>query len=223
MNITALVPYYGGQSTAAPSSAGNRPGYLLQTLASLTGFATQVFAGLAAHDTNVPEGSYTPVYLDCEPKFLPATLMRWAQKQAPGDLFYATEADQVLHYDPAVIKAVTGDIYLVPHRLEQLGPAGQGAHRGDVVTYDGRHWVFANGSPEGEGYYHPRGSPANFGGGFLATRELFTNTTFIDSDDSPVEHATGHCMSWVGYPQKTSSWQQFWVEHLSGYEHHCKL
>lgn len=224
MSVTALIPYYGGQSKAAPSDAANRPGYLLETIGSLRGFADRIIWASDADSHRFPNPGRDAelIQFDCEPRYIPANLMRWAQENAETDFVYVTEADQVLHIDPAVMSRATGTDYLVPHRLERLcGDGGRG--RGEVVTDNGTEYVLANGSPSGDGFYHPGNSPWNFGGGFLAPRELFRSVTFADSPVFPVESATGHHIAAAGHALKTSDWKAFWVNHLSGYEYHERL
>ena len=226
MQITALIPYFGGSSSAAPSKADNRPGYLLKTIASLEGFALDdLVVGLHVDDTNVPDIDCSTIRIAGEPRFLPANLMRWGQANVASDYVYVTEADQVLQYNPAVLNFVEGVNYLVPHRLEQIGPKGGGADRGLNVTWDNRPWCLPAGTPPAtESLVHLAiGSPYYFGGGFLATKELFLSTNFIDSANSPVEHATGFNIATHGCPLKATAWQDFFVEHMSGYEYHQKL
>jgi hypothetical protein len=125
-----------------------------------------------------------------------------------------------VHYVPEVFSAVEGDSYLVPHRLEPKRETAMGAiQRGpDVGT-----WVIANGYPEGEGFYHPHSDDfetnrfEQYGAAYLCTRELLRKVTFTDSfPDRPLEHASGFDISATGHALKTSNWQQFFVEHLSG-------
>lgn len=225
MSVTALIPYYGGQSKAAPSDAASRPGYLLKTMDSLRRFADRIVYATDKASPSCPSfpGWNTElVQFDCEPRYIPANLMRWAQENAETEFVYVTEADQVLHIDPAVISRARETDYLVPHRLERLCGDG-GRDRGKVVAVDGQEYVFANGPPTGDGFYHPGNSPDNFGGGFLASLELFRSVTFTDSPVFPVESATGHHIAAAGHALKTSDWTAFWVNHLSGYEYHERL
>jgi len=229
--ITALVAYYGQVNTLLPtmnSNPANRPGYLVKTVDSIRPLAGHVFLGVHARDSTVPEiAGATQVLFDCAPHFLPAALLRWAQRrlgQFPGNLYY-TEADQVLHCTPEVLSVVEGDTYLVPHRLAQLGQCGEARGYGPVVDWKGGRWELDNGAPEGESFYHPQSADfetnrcLQYGAAFLCTRELLARTTFTDSfPDRPLEHASGFDISAAGHALKTSRWQEFFVEHLSGYE-----
>jgi hypothetical protein len=223
VNVTALIPYYGGNSAAAHSAAASRPAFLRSTVASLHPLATQVVVGALFGDTTVPEHpDITVLLLDCAPEYIPANLMRWAQLHASGDVIYATEADQILHYDPQILHLLTDDCYLVPHRLEQLGPREAGAERGHVVDYCGRRWVMPCGEPAASTVtYAPEGYIGRFGGGFLTQANLFRQAVFTDQPDLPVEHSMG--LDMAGTALKTGSWDRFFVEHLSGYEHNERL
>lgn len=228
--VTALVPYYGYrkmESNWALSNPMNRPGYLERTVASLRRLGGEIIIGTLVDDPTLPVIDGTRrIRFDCSPYLLPAHLLRWAQgwlDQFPGDIYY-TEADQVLHYDPAVLSVVKGSDYLVPHRLEQVGQHGEGV-RDLAVDWNGVRWAVSNGRPEGEGYYHPHSDDfetnhfIQYGAAYLCSKELLAKAVFTDSlQDRPLEHSSGFDISAAGHALKTSDWQQFFVEHLSGYE-----
>lgn len=222
--ITALIPYFGGTGHAAPSEAANRPGYLRRTIASLESFADCVIIGVCDEERALPDVSVDDIHrFSVEPQYIPSTMLRWAQKILPPTQIYVTEADQVLHYDPAVLGIVEGLTYLVPHRLEELGPLGEGSKRGNIVDWDGRRWVMPNGSPvPGRMFYNPDLFVLQYGGAYLASWELFSGATFPNRDQHPVEHATGFDIGRYGYAMKTGHWNRFFVEHLSGYEYHAR-
>lgn len=231
MGVTVLIPYYSQYEPGAHSEPSNRPGYLERTVDSVAPLADRVIVAVVAGEQALPSVHAATLELHCAPRFLPVSLLRWAQANlGPGpDRVFFTEADQVLHYDPAVLAAVQGGDYLVPHRLEELGQLGEGADRGPVVEHAGKQWVLPNGTPEGDGFYHPQdpGFEMNrflqYGAAFLAGRDLLAEAAFTDSDDRPLEHGGGFCMSAAGNALKTSDWERFWVEHLSGHEHNERL
>ena len=239
--IAALVAYYGQHNPHLPtthSNPVNRPGYLAQTVDSLRSLASDIVIGTHVHDSTVPAipGVRRRVF-NCAPHFIPASLLRWAQDrldQFPGDIYY-TEADQVLRWAPEVLSVVSGDSYLVPHRIAQMGQGGERRAFGPVVEWaggpPGSRWELDNGAVQpalhGEpaGFYHPLATDTEttrclqYGAAFLCTPELLAKTTFTDSfPDRPLEHASGFDISATGYALKTSNWQEFFVVHLSGYE-----
>lgn len=214
-----LIPFFGGDSSAANSLKEFRLRDLKATVASLEGEIVIGVCNKEDYDTVLGLGHI--VQLDCDPRFIPANLCRHFQPQnLPYEYVYVTEADQVCHINSKVLKMVGIATYLVPHRVEELGEQGEGADRGLVVDYDGKRWVLPNGEPRGTNYYSPVDNVEQFGGAFLATVELFKKVNFIDSQDMPVEHTTGLDIAKTGYCLKTSNWQDFWVDHLSGKEFH---
>ena len=230
MRVTALVPYYSGYHPHAHSRLENRPGYLIRTLASLIPLTDHVIVGTVSGERNLPGITATVRSFACEPQLRPMHLLRWAQDHlTAADLVYYTEADQVLHYQPSALQPAWMLNYLVPHRLEELGVLGEGADRGLNVSFDGRAWVLPNGAPHGTGLYHPSDADPEtnrflqYGGALLATRELLARAAFTDDVQWPLEHAAGFAMTAAGHCMKTSDWQEFFVEHLSGHEHNERL
>ena len=229
MRVTALVPYYSGYHPHAHSRLENRPGYLRQTVKSVLPLTRRIIVGAVKGEAALPDVLAGVNFFDCEPQLLPLNLLRWAQAELDGDLVYYTEADQVLHCQPSALQPAWMLNYLVPHRLEELGVLGEGADRGLNVSFDGRAWVLPNGAPHGTGLYHPSDADPEtnrflqYGGAWLATRELLARAAFTDDVQWPLEHAAGFAMTAAGHCMKTSDWQEFFVEHLSGHEHNERL
>jgi hypothetical protein len=234
MRIIALIPYFGGDSSEAHSDKKNRPGYLQRTVDSLIGFADSIMVGtMPGEDRSViPDGVTSVILHPTEPFRLPYEMVKFGQGLSNYDLVYYTEADQVLHYDPAVLKHVHDRQYLSPHRIEQLvdgrdsgGTSGQGERK---VEFAGNRYVLANGTPP-EGHnawysvdgcinelYDPGDCIKCFGGAFLASKELFEDTAFPDSQ---IEEVSGFYLSNHAECRKTLIWPRFFVEHLSGLDH----
>jgi hypothetical protein len=199
----ALIPYFGGTSSATHSRTDTRCGYLDQTIQSLDGFG--VIVGVCR------EEDHGDVLIESTPEWLPARFMRWAQLNLDADLVYVTEADQILTLDPALLTVPNERDYLVPHRLN----AG-----GQEIVVNGVEYGVPNGLPEGDGeFYHPSDNADCFGGAFLATWDLFRRVDFKLSKGSPVEHATGFDVANAGECLKTTVVERCWVEHLSSREH----
>jgi hypothetical protein len=213
VKVVALIPYFGGISPAARARQENRLDHLEQTIASLDGF--DVIVGVCSDTDAFDAGA--DVVIDTKPEWLPANLCRWAQENVQTDLVYVTEADQILTLDRVLLGVPDDEKYLVPHRLNEVGPDG-GTHD---LTVGGKEYEAPNGLPEGDGeFYQPPGSIARYGGAFLATRDLFKRVKFKLSKHAPVEHATGGDIGLAGECLKTTVVERFWVEHLSSREHH---
>lgn len=229
-NTVALIPYFGGDETApgtaANSRRANRLGYLQQTIDSVYKLTPRIIVGVSTADpssTPFELGCVVQIF-DCEPRFIPATLARWAQAELSNVSYvYFTEADQILSFNHDCFTVIDNDTYLAPHRIERLGQLGEGASRGMVVKYAGDKWLLPNGVPWGPDFYHPVGLVDQYGGAFLATWNLFSRVVFQDSYHSPVEHVSGFYISSTGHTLKTSNWRDFFVDHLSGYEFHESL
>lgn len=207
LRVTALIPFFGGESKAAPSHVHTRLDYLEQTRASMEDF--EVVVGYC-RDEDAEVGT---LRLECESHWLPATLCRFAQEEIESDLFYVTEADQVLTLDRTLLSVPDERCYLVPHRLNQTREAA-------TLTLDGVTFDLPNGAPEGEKeFYHPDLFHTAYGGAFLATSDLFRRVVFPNSEVCPVEEVTGFAINKVGTCFKTTDILRFYVEHLSHRDH----
>jgi hypothetical protein len=227
LQTVALIPYFGGDSDAAPSNKANRLDYLKRTVQSLASVQRIIVGVNNFLDVKDIKTARLPVeieILDCEPRYIPVTLFRVYQVKLPESVtyVYVTEADQVLHMH-IQDNPVFGDTFLVPHRLEELGVKDQGKDRGMVVTFNSREWVLPNGSPQAGDYYQPDVLTDQYGGAFLCRREFFTKIPFSENPNMPIEHATGLDAAKAGIVLKTSEWSQCFVEHLSGKEYHDTL
>lgn len=234
MTVLGLVPYFSGVSSATNSAQDTRRQYLEATIKSMETICDEIIVGIVQDEPDVRDLELESLHVgdDVPPEWLPAAFFRQikAEDGFDGyDLIYVSEADQVLHIDPALLDYPRNIRYLVPHRMEELYE-GMGADRGEGFLYDGRKFVIANGrSPLGKpGFergelYKPKKVIDRFGGAFLCHRYLFSGTAFMFSWDLPVEHATGLDIAEAGQAWKTMEYDRFWVEHLSGIEFHEKL
>jgi hypothetical protein len=230
MRTVAFIPYFGGEGPKAPSPSGKRPEYFRKTVNSLHDFADDIWVGVCQAEDYAPIRGISylkTVLLDCEPHEIPLELVKFGQEDGvltKADFVYVTEADQIMHLDIDLLAEVHGNDYLVPHRLEQLGPNDQGADRGPVVEHDNRQFVLANGWPQGPPpLYHPETWGFGYGGAFLSTADFFRSLRFNLHPDFCVENITGRTAYFAGNGYKSSDWRKFFVEHLSGYDYHCKL
>lgn len=227
--ITVLIPFFGGTSTATNSAAGNRGRYLQRTLETVRPISASIVIGVCNdQDARIHPNT---LRLACPPEHLASALCRWGQRHVTSSHVYVTEADQALHFDPRVLGLADETHYLVPHRLEQVHehPTGTllGSDRGACVKYNGKLWVLPNGQPPdgwgGGSSYEPEDRIDAFGGAFFAATGLFRQVDFADSEEYPVEHATGFRIHEAGTCLKTRMWRWFFVEHLSGIEYHRSL
>ena len=231
MRTVVLIPYYGGITPAA-NPPSKRPGYLAKTVKSLQGLADIIWVGVCRPEDEyqaVRAGDVIAARFDCAPLAIAHNLLKMAQEDGfteGYDLVYVTEADQILHYDPEIISYVQGRDYLVPHRLEELGPNRAGAERGPLFSYDGREWVTGERPPipvTSQPVYSTAHIVDGYGGAYLCSAEFFRAMNIQLDQQAPVENATGFTPFHQGRVLKATDWQRFFVEHLSGHDYHCKL
>ena len=176
--VTALVPFFSGDSPVAHSDREKRWNFLDLCLDSLVGFADRIIVGVC-EDLIFPYTDAGVEFLFCEPEFLPATFFRKMQgRLSLGDLVYCSEADQVLHWSEEALEGVSESDFLVPYRFER-----------NIKQENG------------------------FGGGFLASVDLFKRVSFSNAEFSPIEHSMYWDVRKVADPFQVDS---FWVDHLSG-------
>lgn len=220
MYTYAFLPYFGGQSSAAPSRAEFRHFWLEECVDSLRGLASHLYIGVHPSESTVPRALQDlTVPLDCDPRFIPSNLLRWGQENLPDDVTHVcvTESDQVWHYDRELLSFAKGLDYLVPWRLEQLGDGGEGSHRGENVTVKGKRYVVPQDGA-------PLEVLRDYGGAFYCSASLFRSACFHDADVQPVETATGWALASYGNSLKLQyPWQKFWVDHRSGYDYHQRM
>lgn len=222
MVIHAVVPFFGGTSTATHSLEETRLQYLEQTLASLDALGIGHTVYQSRKDKVKVKGSLT---LDIEPVWLPwAACVEMQSKldDVEVDLIYVTEADQVLHvHDEDVYEIPNSERYLAPWRLDMVGPNGEcevpTAARYDVggVEYsiaNGAHHLMAQAN---WGVLEIHANQQAFSGCYFATPEYFSKIKFRKMRLLPVEHATGFDANAVGTCVKTDALERCWVDHLS--------
>lgn len=231
MKTVAFIPYYGGP-TSGPAGPEKRPEYLKRTVKSLQGFADVIWVGVSRPEDEYHvqrAGEVIAVRLSCAPLAIAYNLVKLAQDERLAqdyDCVYVTEADQVLHLRPDFFTP-SGRGYLVPHRLEELGPGRAGSQRGPVFEFEGREWVTGERPPPPDTavptVYRPSGFVDGFGGAYWCSAEFFQAIPFHLHPTLVVETVTGIEAFNSGQPWKATHWQDCFVEHLSGHDYHCKL
>ena len=227
MSRLALIPMFMGESTATHSLRKNRLDYLDKTIESLKN-DFEILIGVTTEEEQdlLIDFPYDKVSLNCNPIHLPSYLCNFAKSLTDFERILLTEADQVFYGDYSILdEFVIGNNYLVPHRLEKLYKHF-GGDRGPFVTFLNNAYICPNSfetTKEELGYYAPSNAVEGFGGAFYCTKTLLDNVVFSFSAQLPIEHGTGFDIYKTGSCFKTKSKLGFFVEHLSGYEFHCKI
>lgn len=225
MVVTAIVPFFGGTSSATHSLEETRLDYLKQTLDSLAALDVEALVFRARRDkTQLPDVPARIVEVDVDPIWLPRAACRFAQEDLSlpdGSLVLVTEADQVWHIeDEQVFDIPTDTQYLAPWRLDLVGPNGEMENPGSpTFKVDGKEYAVANGAhhigDDPWGVVPVHGNQAAFSGAFVCTAEFFKRIKFRKRRMLPVEHATGFDANASGLCVKTSRVDRCWVDHLS--------
>lgn len=223
VNVLAIIPFFGGSSTATHSLEETRKDYLARTIASINdqlGVAPRVYQA-KTDKVDVPGSTR----LDVDPIWLPwAACVNAQQASDEFDVIYVTEADQVLHvHDEDVLEIPNDTRYLAPWRLDMVGPNGE-CELGGGARYEigdpPVEYSIANGSHHlmqeaGWGVLPIHANQQAFSGAFFATRDYFRRIKFRKMRLLPVEHATGFDANAVGTCVKTEWLERCWVDHLS--------
>lgn len=225
VRILAVIPFFGGTSSASHSKEEMRLDYLAQTTASLTALDFDLQIVQAKKDpVEVPGGS---IRLDVDPIHLPWAACTAAQQSIVDSgtqkLVYVTEADQVLHvHDEDVYKIPDDTRYLAPWRLDMVGPNGEAELAGvQRVQVGDAEYSITNGGHHLRGENDPWGvlkihaNQQAFSGAFLCTADFFRRIKFRKMRVLPVEHATGFDANSTGDCVKTASVERCWLDHLS--------
>jgi len=217
----AIVPFFGGTSSATHSKIETRLDYLAKTLESLREIGFDPLVYQAKSDKVAVEGSKR---LNIEPIWLPwATCTDVKAFLSHDCLVLVTEADHVWHVsDEAVWEIPNKSQYLAPWRLDLVGPQGEMENPGSpTYKVNGKEYAIANGahhlvdSDDPFGIIPVHGNQSAFSGAFVATSEFFKLIKFRKRHLLPVEHATGFDANATGLCVKTVSVNRCWIDHLS--------
>jgi hypothetical protein len=224
--LLAIIPYFGGDSSAAPSKVELRPLYLKKCIESLKAQPLKDVEFLIYVSNNedakfIKSLNIEPIVIDKieHPKYLPyEAAVRTQQLSFKADYVILTEADQMWYINWKVVQPTLGEEnYYSPLRLEEIYKT-YGSARGRNVLVNGNPWAIIN--TDGLMYPGHRNKINTFGGGFLCTSKAFRGIYFQKSEQLPVEHVTGfspfNCL-------KCEMNSDTYVLHLSGYEYHQKL
>lgn len=219
VRITALIPFFAGESSATHSKTETRLDYLRQTVESLRelGVVPFVFQTDREPSAKVSAGIE---HLRTDPVWLPYAACIRAQDQFVNhDLVLVTEADHVWHVaDEAVFDIPNDKQYLAPWRLDLVGPNGEMENPGSPTH---GKYAIANGAHHLEDVDDPwgvlpiYGNQAAFSGAFICTADFFKRIKFRKMRLLPVEHSTGFDANATGLCVKTATVDRCWVDHLS--------
>lgn len=216
MSKLAIIPFFGGDSSAAHSAKELRLDYLKQTVDNVKSYEFDIELWVSlVDDLQTLKALYPDLrvyYTSGDPRFLPYRAATSAQKYTEDYTHVLfTEADQVY-----TITSYPSDnnVFWSPLRLEELYE-GVGHDRGLVVDVLGKTHVIPNITIN-----HLATEVKYFGGGFLCTFDAFKSIKFIKSEELPVEHITGFSAFRSLQHQENPS---FYCIHLSGLEYHKKL
>lgn len=230
MRIHAVIPFFGGSSSATHSQEETRFDYLEQTLDSLAAYGITPNIFVTRRDKTAPwEKLANPrvEILDIEPEWLPwAACTYWQRHGKVGDLVYVTEADQILWVaDTDVFSIPNSSRYLAPWRLDLIGPNGECELPGaaEYVTRTGKRYSITNGAHKAAlnkgdihfGVVEQHAQQQAFSGAYFAAPEFFSLIKFRKRRILPVEHATGFDAKSTGLCVKTADIERCWVDHLS--------
>ena len=221
--VTALIPFFGGKSSATHSKTETRLDYLKKTIESIAELGWDFTVFQTKEDkVKVPESHI----IDVESIWLPYAMVDACHHEGfidLGDLVYVTEADQILHIaDEDVFEIPNEERYLAPWRLDLVGPNGEAEYaNGRYKLSSGEMYGITNGASLLGKDYDPfdvipvHSSQGSFSGAFLCTAGYFRRIKFRKMQNLPVEHATGLDAKSAGLCVKTANVERFYVDHLS--------
>lgn len=233
-NSMALIPYYGGNSSAVHCNRATNVIYFLKTFASMNKYFTKVVP-FVQNDydfdlLNKLPGKINPIKIECDPIYLPIYSLKHVQEneqEFPFDYIFYTEGDHILycHDLPAMAAACNDNTYIMPWRFTRIPTNVAYASvkftemcptiRFDDKTYEIRHYT----QRRKEGRFFQLGSIVRaFSGCWLLNRHLFLKADFRRSRELPIEHACWSLFERGRIALKTSDPLDFFVDHLSGYE-----
>jgi hypothetical protein len=237
-NLLSIIPYFGGDSSAAHSSKQTRLIYFVKTYESLIGISDKIIVSVCTEeDFKVIDGLHFNIeimsFKGMDPIFLPYYTMKELQKSIRHDFIYYTEADQILYIEEQemIFHALNENVYIVPQRLEKLYK-NFGAERGDIVIFNGEKYVVCNKTNrnnliyfKNNNFYINQDQINAFGGAFLCNKDLLKRVVFTASTILPIEQISGFNIFFTpgAICLKTTKILEFFVDHLSGFEYHQEL
>ncbi len=237
-NCLCAIPYYGGESTAVHASRATNPIYYLKTYFSMIRYFDRVITFVNNKRdrdfiAGMP-GSPEVIQIECDPIYLPVSLMGHIQKNHEKfdfEYMFYTEADQILYC--STIKDMAAKCsdteYVVPHRIVKLPISDRPFFTTRKVAYPSPIIIFNNQpyeirlyvdriNTENNRFYQVKNHRRAFGGSWLSNRNLFLKTAFKFVDYQPIEEACFSMFTNERIMYRTHDPFDFFVDHLSGYE-----
>lgn len=230
----ALIPYFGGESTAVHAHRMTNIVYYMKTLQSMRKNFTRVVTFVQNdHDLKLLSllpGTPEVIKIECEPIFLPIYALRHVQANRKDFRFkyiFYTEADHILYTNclTDIAEQLDKATYIMPWRFTRIHPFVTyptvkveetcPVTRFDGKTYEIRHYV----KKKRDGRFVTITNMARaFSGCWLAKRNLFMQSEFKKSDGLPIEHACFSLFDEKRQALRTYDPYEFFVDHLSGFE-----
>ncbi len=238
--ILALIPFFGGESSAAHSPRDSRLAYLRETVISIEAFAERIVVGVCtAQDANDVGDIASTVRLECNPIHLPAYFLARMQQASVEPFIFYSEADQRVYISRR--SEIFGLLdrstcYISPHRFYQLAAVPEevlsyhtpGAPALDLVNnqrtpmFRSHQEIDPTGLPQVGCCYTPPTKELAFGGAWMCAREVFKQLVFQRAARLPIEHSSGFDL--FNHPGmvalKTVNPFDLFVIHLSGRDMH---
>jgi len=226
MNKFCLIPFFGGDSSAAHSKKEKRKEYLIKTIGSLKkDFNNILITVFNNYDKDLIKDAHDNIFIiECNPVYLPSTSIRFVQKEFSFDSILVTEADHkfIINFN-LIDNNLKDNNYFSPHRLEKVYNKSKLVDNN--IEVKGISYNLPNTPKElsnviDENFYLPVNAYTAFGGSFYCSERVFKNVIFKDSIEYPVEHATGFDMYHSGNKcYRTINVFDFCNIHLSGEEY----
>jgi hypothetical protein len=221
--MICVVPYFGGDSTAAHSARKNRLGYLEETLKNHRKIFSQIVVTVC-NDTDEKEANSvggSVLRVGGDPLFLPVDSME-AVAAMDFDTIYYTEADQKLYCDDveSILRVMVEDknVFVIPRRMfaSVMDPVLMPGHP-KRLTLQAHSRDPVDCEMYNDKFYVETDEFRGFGGAWWCSRAFFEKIKFKRSRHMPIEHTSGFDLFAVegSKPLMTIDSFEFWVDHLS--------
>ncbi len=238
-NSIALIPYFGGQSSAVHCSRLPNVNYFIKTFASMQKYFTKVYTYVCNKTDydflSLMPGGVEPVLIESDPIYLPIEMLRHVQsnmEKMEFDYVFYTEADHVLYCKDIeeLTEHLKHNTYIIPWRYTKIPThlswtsvklkATCPIMQFDGKIYEVRHYLGGRVNPDKPDakFYRVKNIARAFSGSWLANRSIFQKFKFRKSRDLPIEHACFTVYEPKRVCLRSIDPTLFFVEHLSGFE-----
>lgn len=231
MNVTTIVPFFGGVTKYGGSHKANRVGYLEQCMESVKNLWPVVYVCNEEDLTTCRRLGYQVMLIEnIEPQHLPYYACKYVQDNIKEGVVIYTEADQVFSFNTDVVGAAVQCYgYISPHRFEEDYKGivfDLHRNRGNPIQQVlGKTFVVNNyqkPSDISKKFYHVTDGTASYGGAWVCSIENLKKVEFSTPDELTLEHPAGVDLFRAIPCYKTTNPYGFYVNHLSAIEFHKK-